>query len=210
MNNDNDTAKNEPGTPNNIQLPRESQLKKAQYQAKLYAAQHMYRVHMTAARIIFKADMTVLTSLALQETRWDSIFPWTRQAKEFYRKVLYNEEILGKMIDYGITREELELALLKLKDLEGNKYWKKQCNEEDAAGEYRLMGHMEKLVEYMEDFEYVSRLAFKDKPQYLVTLGFEKSLEDAIESQKRDERRKWKTKSEPPRVRPWEKEKVDK
>ncbi|MDQ1352231.1 MAG: hypothetical protein QG657_2537 [Acidobacteriota bacterium] len=204
------TDKNGPGASSNARLPRESQLKMSQYRFKLQEIKRLYWVHMTAARIIFKNDFSTMRSLGLHETSWDVLFPWTRQAREFYQKVLHNEEILGKMMDYGITREELELGLLKLKDLEGNKYWKKQCNEEEAAGEYRLQESLAKLEEYMEDFKWVSRQAFKDQPQYLVTLGIEKSLEDAIESVKRDERRQWKTKSEPPRVRPWEKEKVDK
>lgn len=187
MNNDTDN--------NNIRLPRESQLKMSQYLSKLQAIRRMYWIHITVARFIFKNDLRAMISLALQETRWDLIFPWTRQAKEFYQKTLYNEEFLGKMIEYGISREELELGLLKLKDLEGNKYWKKQCDEEYVDVEYRLSEVTARLAKHMQECEYASRQAFKDHPQHLVTLGFEESLEDVIESQKRDERRKWKFKS---------------
>lgn len=192
----NHTDNNGPDTPNNIQLPRESQLKKSQYLSKLRVIQRMYWIHMTVARFIFKDDLGAITSLALQETRWNLNFPWTRQAREFYQKALYNEEFLVKMVDYGISREELELGLLKLKDLEGNKYWKKQCEEEYVDVEYRLSEVKERLAKHMQECEYASRQAFKDQPQHLVTLGFEESLEDAIESQKRDERRKWKFKTQ--------------
>jgi hypothetical protein len=57
-----------------------------------------------------------------------------------------------------------------------------------------MMESMEKLVDFMEGFEAASREAFKDEPQHLVTLGMEKSVEDAIERRKLDERRKWKNK----------------
>ncbi len=210
MSNDENTDINGPDTPNNVQLPRESQLKMSQYLSKLHAIQRMYWIHMTVARIIFKNDLGAIISLALQETRWDLIYPWTRQAKEFYQKALYNEEILVKMIEYGISREELELALLKLKDLEGNKYWRKQCNEQYVDVEYRMSEVQARLVKHMQEYEYASRQAFKDKPQHLVTLGFEESLEDAIESQKRYERRKWKFKSIQQSEKAVDKEKVDK
>ncbi|HLP45231.1 MAG TPA: hypothetical protein VK469_04755 [Candidatus Kapabacteria bacterium] len=191
----NDTDNNGPDTQNNIRLPRESQLKMSQYLSKLQVIRRMYWIHMTVARFIFKNDLRAMSSLALQETRWDLIFPWTRQAKEFYQKTLYNEEFLGKMIESGISREELELGLLKLKDLEGNKYWKKQCDEEYVDVEYRLSEVTARLAQHMQECEYASRQAFKDQPQHLVTLGFEESVEDVIERQKRDERRKWKFKS---------------
>lgn len=207
---DTNTDKNGPGTINNVRLPRESQLKMSQYLSKLQEIQRLYWIHMTAARIIFENDFGSMRLLALQETRWKSIYPWTQQGKEFYQKVLHNEEILRKIIDYGISMEELELGLLKLKDLEGNKYWKKQCNEDYIAGEYRLSQVMAKLAANMQECEIASRQAFKDQPEILVELGLEKSVEDAIESVKRDERRKWKTKSELPGVKPLEKDKVDK
>lgn len=206
----NNTDKNEPGATSNVRLPRESQLKMSQYQSKLKAVRRMYLIHVTAARIIFKNNMVTMISLGIHETRWDLIFPWTKQAREFYQKVLHNEEILGKMIDYGISREEPEQMLLKLKDLEGNKYYKKQSQEETVKVNYQLSEANAKIAKDMEYYEWASRQAFKDKPQHLVTLGFEKSVEDAIESFKRDERRQWKTKSEPPPVNPWDKEKVDK
>lgn len=206
----NNTDKNEPGAKSNTRLPRESQLKMSQYQSKLKAVRRMYWIHVTAARIIFKNNIVTMISLGIHETRWDLIFPWTKQAREFYQKVLHNEEILGKMIDYGITREELEQCLLKLKELEGNKYYKKQSQEESVKVNYQLSEANAKIVKDMEYYEWASRQAFKDKPQILVDLGFEKSVEDAIESFKRDDRRQWKTKSEPPPVNPWEKEKVDK
>jgi len=210
MKKDNNTDKNEPDTPNNVQLPRESQLKMSQYLSKLQAIRRMYWIHATAARGIFKENMGAMVSLSLQQTRWGFISPWTQQAKEFYQKVLHNEDLLKKMIDYGISSEELELGLLKLKDLEGNKFWRKQCNEEYVAGEYRLSEVMARLANQMQECEIASRQAFKDQPEILVHLGLEKSVEDAIESQKRDERRKWKLKSTPREEKAPDTEKVDK
>jgi len=190
MNNDKDTAKDGPNTPNNVRLPRETQLKKAQYQAMLLEVQQMYWIHMTTARIIFKSDIIAMNTLDLQETRWDSIFSWTSQAKEFYHNVLHTDEFLKKMIAYGITGEELEQGLLKLKELEGDKYWKKQCNEEDAPGKSRPVNLVEKIRELAAAAEKASRRTFQEELKHRLEKFFAKAMEKAIEKKKKQMQRK--------------------
>lgn len=191
MGKDND-KNNTTSTPNNKTIPRETQLKKTLYEEKRLEIKRMYWVHMTSVRLLFKNDAAILIQLLLVEKHDSRIYPWTQQAKEFYRKVIHNETILERLTEYGIRKENLELAQLKLKELEGNKFWKKQCDDEWTEGEYKLQESFLKLQEWMDDFEETSREAFKDQPEYLVKLGFEKSVEDALERQKKDERRKWK------------------
>jgi hypothetical protein len=151
---------------------------------------------MTAARLIFKGDVATLTYLGLQETRFDALYPWTRQTKNFYLNVLDKDEILEKLIQYGISEEDLVESLSKLNELEGNKYWKKQVDEEWAEGEYKLQESFGKLREWMTEFEDTVRVACKEAPEQVVKLGFEESVEDVIERQKLDERRAWKKRLE--------------
>jgi hypothetical protein len=185
-NNDQDT--------NNNHIPRDTMLRKAIYEAKLFGARRGFWVHATAARLLFKDDIPTLTRLGLHETQHTALYAWTQQAKHFYVKALKDDKVLQKLNQYHIPEEELETRLQKLNELEKNKFWKKQTDKEWARGEYRMMESMEKLVDFMEGFEAASREAFKDEPQHLVTLGMEKSVEDAIERRKLDERRKWKNK----------------
>ena len=183
-------------TPGAAALPRESQLKKAIYESKLQEMRQTYWVHMTAARLVFKNQPDILINLKLDEKQNHSLFPFTQQAKFFYRKILQDDQLRESMEQYGVTKEDMDLAHLKLKDLESNKFWKKQYEDELNQGEYELQESFQRLKAWMEDFEKASREAFKDTPKHLVTLGFEKSVEDALERQKRDERRKWKNKHE--------------
>lgn len=185
---------NNQNTNNNNHVPRDTMLRKAIYEAKLFGARRGFWVHATAARFLFKDDIPTLTRLGLHEKRDTRLYPWTQQAKHFYVKALKDDNVIQKLNQYDIPEDELETRLKKLKELEGNKFWKKQTDEEWAKGEYRMMESMEKLADFMEGFEAASRDAFKDKPEYLVTLGMEKSVEEAIERQKLDERRKWKNK----------------
>lgn len=190
----NDEAGKFDRTPGGTPLPRETQLKKAIYEAKLQEMRGIYWVDMTAARLVFKNEPTALVIMKLDEKQNHGLFPFTQQAKFFYRRILQDDYMRDKMEQFGITREEMELSLLKLKDLEGNKFWKKQYEEELNEGEYELQESYQRLKVWMDDFEKASRNAFKDEPRHLVTLGFEKSVEDALERQKKDERRKWKNK----------------
>lgn len=174
------------------QSSRANGLRESIYMAKLYGVKRRSWKHMTAARLIFKGDVPTLTYLGLHETRFDALYPWTRQTKNFYLKVLDTDEILEKLIQYGISEEDLVEGLSKLNELEGNKYWKKQVDEEWAEGEYKLQESYGKLKEWMTEFEDTVRVACKDKPEHVVKLGLEKSVEDVIERQKLDERRAWK------------------
>lgn len=183
-------------TPGAAPLPRESQLKKAVYESKLQEMRGTYWVDMTTARIVFKNESETLISLKLDEVQNHSLYPFTQNAKFFYRRILQDDRLCEKMNGHGVTREKIELTLLKLKDLESNKFWKKQCEDEFNQGEYQLQESYQRLKEWMDDFEKASREAFKDTPKHLVTLGFEKSVEEALERQKKDERRKWKKKHE--------------
>jgi hypothetical protein len=147
---------------------------------------------MTAARLLFKGDMSTLTSLGLHETQFDTLYPWTMQAKKFYLNVLEKDEILQELIRFGFREDDLVESLSKLNELEANKYWRKQTDEEWAEGEYKLQQSFKDLQEWMGEFEDTVRIACKDKPEYVVKLGFEDSVEDVIERQKLDERRTWK------------------
>jgi len=191
MNNDKATNIDGPNKQDNARLPRETQLKKTQYQAKLLEVQQMYWIHMTAARIIFKSDRIALNTLDLQETRWDSIFSWTGQAKEFYHKLLHTGEFLKKMTAYGINGEELEQGLLKLKELEEDKYWKKQCNDEDIPGKYRPVNLVEKIRELADAAEKASHRTFQEELKHRLKKFFDKAMEKAIEKKKRQIQREW-------------------
>ncbi|MCU0288138.1 MAG: hypothetical protein MUF15_17295 [Acidobacteria bacterium] len=151
MNKNNDTINNIADSFDNAQLP--SDLKKAQCLAKIQAIQHPYWIHMTAARIIFKNDLTILNDLDIKSIHCDSIISWSQQARDFYHKILYNDEILKKIATFGITREELESVFFKLKELEGNKYWKKYWKE--------------KMSGWLSVLENDLRETYKDDPEKL-------------------------------------------
>ncbi len=183
-------------TANHGQTPRETQLKKDMFIAALHEAKAQYWGHVASARIAFKTDRTTTAYLGIHLPEITALGGWTRQAKEFYRKTLNKEEIPEKLAEYGIPKITLETCLARLKNLEGSKFWRKQTQEEWAKGEYVLQQTLEKAKKSFYEMADVSREAFKDTPENIVKLGLENSVEDVIERQKRDERRKWKKKAE--------------
>lgn len=182
--------------PDNGQAPRETRIKKDLFTAALHDARAAYWGHVTSARMVFKSDLHATLYLELYRTRIPALAGWTLQAKEFYRKALYKEEILEKMAGYGIPKITLEACLARIKNLEGSKFWRKQTHDEWAKGEYVLQQKIEEAQKNFFEIADASREAFKDTPETIVKLGLENSVEDVVERQKRDERRKWKKKLE--------------
>ncbi|MCP5046168.1 MAG: hypothetical protein GY940_03290 [bacterium] len=189
MSNDNDKNNNMSG---NSHIPLRSRQKRDLFEARLHEVKRTFWIHMTAARIIFKSDTDILIQLLLNETRMKNLHPWAQGAKECYRRILNNEEVTGKLVEYGIPREEMELCLMKIKDLEVQKLWRIQVQKEWGKGEYEFQEAWKKFKDWMADFEDASYQAMEDQPELLVRMGMEKSVEDAIQTQEKRKRRKWK------------------
>ncbi len=176
----------------NHRVPRETSFKKAVYEATLFGLRKKYWVHVTAARYLFKDDIVAFALLHLHKTRFAHLYPWTRQAKDFYRKILKNDEAIKKLTQYDISEQELKTTLKQLKELEGNKFWKKQTHEDWARSEYKFQQAYKEARETFTKVAEVSHTAFKDQPETLVELGLGKSIEEVLEKQEKDQRRRWK------------------
>ncbi|MCP5051763.1 MAG: hypothetical protein GY940_31645 [bacterium] len=177
---------------NSNPVPLQTQLKRNRYETQLQELRRIHWSHMIAARFIYKSNNVFLNFLGLVEPRESWIDLWAGQAKDFYARVLSSEEILAKLEEFDITSDDIRLWISKMKNMEGNKIWIKECDDAWGQREYKLQAAMNRLNDYYTDMKKSFLQALKDEPEMLIELGMAESVEDVKEQQKRALQRNWK------------------
>jgi len=138
------------------------------FAAEREAVRKQFGEHRQLAKLAFKSQREIETQLQL-DTRIKTTFSgWVSQATAFYEKIGTHS---SAMIQYGVTETALQpaqaklLALMDLADQQTQRRGEAQDNTEQRNKAVR------ELDSWMRDFYQVARIALKDNPQLLETLG---------------------------------------
>ncbi|TRX61483.1 hypothetical protein [Carboxylicivirga sp. M1479] len=135
------------------------------------AANAVYIPHLKVARIAFRDDIKYWTQLALKGKRKQSISGWLGQTNVLYTNLLNDENALGKMSEFGQTREKLEVGHQLVTKVEENLATrKKEMGEAQDATKARDKA-IDDLQDWYSDYIEIARLALAGQPQYLEMMG---------------------------------------
>ncbi len=124
--------------------------------------------HRQLAKLAFKGQRDVEAQLQLN-TRVKTTFKgWVSQATAFYEKISQHSD---GMIRYGVTEAALQANQAKLSTLIALADQQTQRRAEAQDNTEQRNKAMKELDEWMRDFYQVAKIALKDNPQLLETLG---------------------------------------
>ncbi|MEM9834811.1 MAG: hypothetical protein AAF944_29595 [Bacteroidota bacterium] len=132
------------------------------------AVRKQFGEHRQLAKLAFKGQRDVEAQLQLNIRVKTTFKGWVSQATAFYEKIGQHS---NGMIRYGVTEAALQTnqaelsALIALADQQTQRRAEAQDNTEQRNKA------MKELDEWMRDFYQVAKIALKDNPQLLETLG---------------------------------------
>nr|WKN37336.1 hypothetical protein K4G66_01270 [Tunicatimonas sp. TK19036] len=127
-----------------------------------------YTEHVALARIAFKEDRGTLSTLKVDEARKTSLGGWLTQASAFYSQLANYTEVMSR---YGVSSETIQSAQSQLQALKTRRdaQLQRKGEAQDATEKRNLA--MKALNNWMKEFRQIARIAMKDDPQLLETLG---------------------------------------
>lgn len=139
---------------------------------KLLAETHsLYMEHVKFMRLAHRDDLKKLNELDAAGIRDKTITGWLTQTKTFYTNTINDEEVLLKMNEYGITKENLQAVELKVLEVTSANQDHKDRKGAAQDATTRRDKALEKLEDFMGNFIAVCRIALKEHPQLLEKLG---------------------------------------
>ena len=143
----------------------------AQFKSEKLKANETYKNMVAIARIAFKDDVQAITTLELNGRRATTISGWLKQTLGFYRAILGNGGWKSAMANYGQTEEKLtsEIAAIEGVAAASENVRKEMGDAQNATLERDMK--VEELVDWINDYEVIARIALSDKPQLLEKMG---------------------------------------
>lgn len=142
-----------------------------QFETDQKMANNTYKDHVQIARIAFRGNVQAGTTLELNGRRATTISGWIKQTLNFYHALMGNEEWKVAMAEYGQDEAKFQAQLgLIDKVREGAEQVKKEKGDAQNATQVRDE-KIEELVDWINDYEVIARIALADKPQLLEKLG---------------------------------------
>ncbi|MGK7930985.1 MAG: hypothetical protein AB4041_06080 [Microcystaceae cyanobacterium] len=134
-------------------------------------AKESYMRCLKIARIAFKKDVAITTSLGLNGTRKQSFSGWLSQANQFFENALTNPQVLAGLAEYNITKAKLQAAQADTKAVEtASLIQEKEKGDAQNATKIRDKA-LDELNDWLSDFIAIARIALESEPQLLESLG---------------------------------------
>jgi len=127
-----------------------------------------YNEHVALARIAFKEDNGAYSTLNLDESRQATIGAWLTQAASFYQQLSAYATDIAR---FDISPEDIQAAQAKIQALKNLRDTQMQRKGEAQDATEQRNETMKALDEWMTEFRQIARIAMKDNPQLLETLG---------------------------------------
>ncbi|SHE85010.1 hypothetical protein SAMN05444274_102565 [Mariniphaga anaerophila] len=141
------------------------------YEAVRKTANQTYMDMLRIARVALKNDVKAITTLDLDGRRARTLSGWLKQTLGFYRAVLANDEWKAAMAAYGQPEEKFSAQVTAIEEVAtASEAIKKEMGDAQNATLERDM-KLEELVDWINDYEVIARIALADKPQLLEKLG---------------------------------------
>ena len=135
------------------------------------AAHGNYMDMLAICKIAFKNDVRAISTLDLTGRRASTISGWLKQTTGFYRAILANDDWKAVLAGFGQTEEKLNAELAAVQGVAtASETKKKEMGDAQNATQERDM-KLEELIEWVNDYEVIARIALADKPQLLEKLG---------------------------------------
>ncbi|MCR9251675.1 MAG: hypothetical protein NXI20_14715 [bacterium] len=134
-------------------------------------ANSLYLVHLKLARIALKDNRGLQESLMLNGRRKLSNSGWLHQAKTFYTNALSNPEIAQSLLPFGLTAEKLTEAQNLVLDVESKLATQLTEKGEAQQATANRDQALDDLMEWINDFKTVAKLALESDKQLLEVLG---------------------------------------
>lgn len=149
----------------------DSQTANDAYARALKLARETYMRHVKVARIALEGERGALRKLGLIGERKQAQAAQLAQGRQFYTNVLYDRDILNRLANYGITQAMLEAGQRQFDTVVQCDAARRQ--RQGAAGDATRARNaaLVALDDWMRDFKQVARVALRNRPQMLQTLG---------------------------------------
>lgn len=122
-------------------------------------------------RIVFKNDVKAITTLELNGRRARSIGGWLKQALGFYRAILANSEWKDALAVYGQSEEIINAQLAAIESVATASETVKKDKGDAQNATVERDEKLVELLEWVNDYEVIARIALADNPQLLEKLG---------------------------------------
>jgi hypothetical protein len=123
------------------------------------------------ARVVFKRDKLTSDKLAISGKLLRTYGPWIDKATKFYEELAANPDILQKLSRLGIKEENIHLGLEKVAEVVAARAVYTNLKGESQKSTKLKEAAFVPLKEWMSDFYAVAKIAFKDQPQQVESLG---------------------------------------
>lgn len=141
------------------------------FETERKAANTTYVNLVRIGRIAFKKDVKAISTLELHGRRAHTISGWLRQTQGFYRAILANNDWKAALAVYGQTEEILNAQLAAVESVATASETVKKEKGDAQNATLERDEKLEELVEWVNDYEVIARIALADKLQLLEKLG---------------------------------------
>ena len=143
----------------------------ASFAAERKETNQTYMDMVSIGRVALKNDVKAITTLELNGRRARTISAWLKQTLGFYRAILANDEWKAALAVYGQTEEILttQVAAIEGVAAASESVRKEKGDAQNATKERDEK--IEELVDWVNDYEVIARIALADKPQLLEKIG---------------------------------------
>ncbi len=130
-----------------------------------------YSEHRGIAKIVFKTQIEVLKRLLLNIRVPRLYIEWFEAIKKFYTEIQSDEQLIEKLSRFNITAEVVANSISLIEAVEAAKfeYYREEGESQEATAQKNT--DIETIRDWMNEFFAIARIALKDKPQLLETLG---------------------------------------
>ena len=128
-------------------------------------------MHLKIARVVLSKQPDVASAMQLNGRRRKTYNGWVQQAKMFYDHALANTEVGAELAAFGIDEAKLSAGQAAVQEVQALlKAQSKEKGEAQMATKARDEA-LETLMDWLDDFITIARIALKDNPQSLEILG---------------------------------------
>ncbi|MEQ9439626.1 MAG: hypothetical protein RIG62_11290 [Cyclobacteriaceae bacterium] len=140
----------------------------ARYQHERELLQDLYLKHLALARVALKEDITAGDVLRLWGARQRDIAGWIAQVSTFYTQAGRYATLLAP---YNISEEAMAQGKAMVQAIKETRVQQARGRSEAQLATKRRRKSLAELMLWVSELRYITRMAFKDEPQYLEALG---------------------------------------
>lgn len=133
--------------------------------------QNQYSSHKTLARLALRGDSGALDQLGVQGPLKSKMADRLAQARQFYSLALGDPAIQMRLAAFSLTLDKLEGGLGLVAQVDHCLMVKSSTRNAAKAATRRRDEAMERMEDWVAEFRTLARLALRDHPELLGTLG---------------------------------------